>query len=77
MFREICIPEKNELTLPIPNNLVGTKVEVLVLPIGNDKNFSTSEATLSKRVPVFGCAKGQFIMADDFTAPLEDFKDYM
>ena len=26
---------------------------------------------------VFGCAKGQFCMADDFDAPLEDFKDYM
>jgi len=26
----------------------------------------------SKR-PVFGCAKGQFWMSDDFDAPLEDF----
>ena len=26
---------------------------------------------------VFGCAKGQFKIADDFDAPLEDFKDYM
>jgi len=25
----------------------------------------------------FGCAKGQFWMADDFDEPLEDFKDYM
>ncbi|MDR2541829.1 MAG: DUF2281 domain-containing protein [Treponema sp.] len=25
----------------------------------------------------FGCAKGQFKMADDFDAPLDDFKDYM
>ena len=25
----------------------------------------------------FGCAKGQIWMADDFDAPLEDFKDYM
>ena len=27
--------------------------------------------------PVFGCAKGQFKMADDFDAPLDIFKDYM
>jgi hypothetical protein len=27
--------------------------------------------------PVFGCAKGQFLMADDFDAPLECFKEYM
>jgi len=25
----------------------------------------------------FGCAKGQFRIADDFNAPLDDFKDYM
>ena len=25
----------------------------------------------------FGCAKGQIWMADDFDAPLDDFKDYM
>jgi hypothetical protein len=27
--------------------------------------------------PVFGCAKGQFLMADDFDAPLDCFKEYM
>ena len=26
---------------------------------------------------VFGCSKGKYQMADDFDAPLEDFKDYM
>ena len=25
----------------------------------------------------FGCLKGQIWMADDFDAPLDDFKDYM
>ena len=29
------------------------------------------------KVPVFGCSKGQYRMAEDFDAPLEDFKDYM
>jgi len=27
--------------------------------------------------PVFGCAKGQFWMSDDFDAPLADFAEYM
>jgi len=27
--------------------------------------------------PIFGCAKGQFWMSDDFDAPLEDFAEYM
>jgi len=29
------------------------------------------------REAVFGCMRGQFTMADDFDAPLEDFREYM
>jgi len=29
------------------------------------------------REEVFGCMRGKFKMADDFDAPLEDFKEYM
>ena len=29
------------------------------------------------RHPQFGSAKGLIVMADDFDAPLEDFKEYM
>lgn len=36
----------------------------------------SSEAT-PKKIPKFGCAKGTFKMADDFDAPLDDFRDYM
>ena len=37
----------------------------------------TPAAVLQLSERAFGCAKGQFEMADDFNAPLEDFKDYM
>jgi len=37
----------------------------------------TPAKTEPQKIPVFGCAKGQFKIADDFDAPLEDFKDYM
>jgi len=37
-----------------------------------------SEKTfLMSREAVFGCMRGQFTMAEDFNAPLEDFKEYM
>jgi hypothetical protein len=29
------------------------------------------------RIPVFGCAKGRFQIADDFDEPLSDFAEYM
>jgi len=37
----------------------------------------TPANTEPRKTPVFGCSKGQYRMADDFDAPLEDFKDYM
>ena len=30
-----------------------------------------------KKVPQFGCAKGQIYMTPDFDLPLDDFKEYM
>ena len=30
-----------------------------------------------RRMPKFGCMKGEIWMADDFDAPLEEFKEYM
>ena len=33
--------------------------------------------TTMSREAVFGCMRGQFTMADDFNAPLDDFKEYM
>ena len=36
-----------------------------------------SESVLFGKRPVFGCAKGQFWMSDDFDAPIEDFAEYM
>jgi DNA-damage-inducible protein J len=34
-------------------------------------------AAASARAAMFGCLRGKYVMADDFDAPLDDFKDYM
>jgi len=39
--------------------------------------FTPAKAETLERRRGFGCLKGQIWMADDFDAPLEDFKDYM
>jgi DNA-damage-inducible protein J len=31
----------------------------------------------ARKTPKLGCMKGKIWMADDFDAPLDDFKDYM
>ena len=38
---------------------------------------SPEKANKMTRESLFGCMRGQFKMADDFDAPLEDFKEYM
>ncbi|MFY7912552.1 MAG: DUF2281 domain-containing protein [Emticicia sp.] len=53
----------------LPQNL---KVEVMDYIEFLEKKHKTS-----KPHPKAGCMKGTFKMADDFDAPLEDFKDYM
>ena len=37
----------------------------------------TITAGTDKKMPKPGCMKGKIWMADDFDAPLEDFKEYM
>ena len=66
MFRTICKAEKKQITLPIPDDYIGSTIEILLFPV--------EEQGLK---PVFGCAKGQFEMAEDFDAPLDCFKEYM
>jgi len=53
--------------------------EMLAQKIGVSVEYVKKEYSLSRRKkqPVFGCAKGQFIMSKDFDEPLDDFKDYM
>jgi addiction module RelB/DinJ family antitoxin len=42
--------------------------------------FNTAQPQIKpkmSRESVFGCMRGQFKIADDFDAPLDDFKEYM
>jgi Protein of unknown function (DUF2281) len=39
--------------------------------------FLYERAEPAKKKAVFGSFKGEIMIADDFDAPLEDFKDYM
>jgi hypothetical protein len=61
------IPVDRQISLEVPREIQTGQVILTFSP-------KTEE---EKKVPVFGCAKGQFRMADDFDEPLEDFADYM
>jgi len=64
----IDIPADRRITVPR---------EVPTGPVILTFTPASAAKTEPQKIPVFGCAKGQFKMADDFDAPLEDFKDYM
>jgi hypothetical protein len=73
MIRTIFTPDSEHITFPIPEKYIGTELEIIIFPI---KDASLADDIVQK-IPIFGCAKGQFRMADDFDNPLDDFMEYM
>jgi hypothetical protein len=64
------VPDSRLLTIQVPP-------EVPVGPV--ILTFTPQEVPVKEQPQerVFGCSKGKYLMAEDFDAPLEDFKDYM
>jgi hypothetical protein len=77
MIRTICKPDSTQftLTLTVPPSYVGEDLELQLFPL--EEVEEAHQAPADERRPVFGCLKGQIWMADDFDAPLEEFKEYM
>jgi hypothetical protein len=65
----VDIPASHRLTIDVPREVPEGPVILTFTP-------KTAEQE-RKKEREFGCLKGQIWMADDFDAPLEDFKDYM
>ena len=63
----IEVPASHRLTIDIPREVPAGPVILTFTPVKPEQ----------KKVPVFGSAKGKYRMADDFDAPLDDFKGYM
>ena len=65
----VDVPVNRRLTIDVPHEIPPGQVILTFTP-------KTEEQELKKdRVP--GCVKGQVWMAEDFNAPLDDFKEYM
>ena len=71
----IEVPANRRITLDVPPQIPVGQVILTFTPKTASSQAVTAQEQKKDRVR--GCAKGQFWMADDFDAPLEDFKDYM
>jgi hypothetical protein len=63
----VDIPANHRLTIDVPREVPEGRIILTFTPAGGEP--------IKERK--FGCSKGKYRMADDFDAPLEDFKDYM
>ncbi|MDR0443024.1 MAG: DUF2281 domain-containing protein [Treponema sp.] len=61
------VPDSRRLVIDVPREIPTGPVILTFTPAGAER----------QKIPVFGCAKGQFRMSEDFDEPLEDFRDYM
>jgi hypothetical protein len=68
----VTIPANHRLTIDVPPQVPTGASVIIQFPVS--EGINTAE---QKKVPMPGCARGQFRMSDDFDEPLEDFKDYM
>jgi hypothetical protein len=62
------VPANHRLIVDVPREIPAGPVVL---------TFTPKVAPKSGERGGFGCAKGKYRMAEDFDAPLEDFKDYM
>ena len=62
-----------------PSNALSMFIKGVINHNGIPFNVVASPEKNSKmsRKAMFGCMRGQYKMADDFDAPLSDFKEYM
>ncbi|GHV73578.1 hypothetical protein AGMMS49940_08800 [Spirochaetia bacterium] len=74
---DIPTSRRLDLHLDIPPGFPVGRTILTFTPAQTDTAGDTSTALIRNKTPVFGCARGQFQMADDFDAPLEDFREYM
>jgi hypothetical protein len=68
----VNVPPSHRLVIDVPHEVPAGSVILTFTP----KETAGQER---EKARVFGCArgKGEYWMAEDFDAPLDDFKDYM
>ena len=73
--KTVDIPDDRRLIIEIPHEIPAGQVILTFTPKAAAYSADTTQEQKKERKR--GCLKGLIWMAEDFDAPLEDFKDYM
>jgi len=66
---------ENGRVIPIGNPFIPENRKLVITVL--DEMYNTQEKAAISRQSVFGSMKGKVWMAEDFDAPLDDFREYM
>lgn len=73
VVKQIVIPDNRHINIELPPTVpVGEATVTLTI-----EPKDCGEKRINRLGELFGQGKGEIWMADDFDAPLEDFKEYM
>ncbi len=74
-IRTTMAAERLTSLIDLPRSFYGQDVEIIVLPqVKKQEQFTGGEEKIAYGR---GCMKGKMKLAEDFDAPLEEFREYM
>ena len=73
----VDIPANRRITIEVPREVPTGPVILTFTPKAPVQESEAIASSVQIKEREFGCVKGDYWMAEDFNAPLEDFKDYM
>ena len=71
--KDVVIPPNRKIMLDLPDDCPAGQAKITVI-VEPDLSEDKPKITIAS---LFGKGRGKVWMADDFDAPLEDFKEYM
>ena len=77
IFESIGLDLSTAVNLFLKQTIRANNLPFVVGAVYTNPNDPQSAARQIRRKPMYGCAKDKIWIADDFDAPLEDFKEYM
>lgn len=77
IFESIGLDLSTAVNLFLKQTLKANNLPFVVGTTSVQSNESQAMLPQVRRKPMYGCAKDKIWIADDFDAPLDDFKEYM